>query len=518
MSQLDHLVTVYGLIDDAVVENPDLLPRVAAMLPPYRVEGCAGWYRSLQDWQEETGVQLVAPDALERRGFASALTGLAEPLVDADFEAQAQTDVEVDQRWATQHWLDGRSTLASATLGRIEGDLNLSDDEDPALLLNGIALDDLSAQRFHSDMRRVGDYQDIDSWSTMMDRAVVRNQFTASYQDSTLAPRVAPSLLQPITSYPDAFRVVPSPTMGTSVAFRTHHHLPDLSLDDAERCLIPEDWDKYNPPWCEMRPMADPGCYLEVISADCSDPAHGRLETILEFQKRGLPDGGQILGYRIPDGSATGLVTIDEGSLEVRPARPPEVGIHFVTTKRIQFRPLRRMPTPTAAAIGFLVWVLGWDSMAERFIYFLARNPTTATRGPVSASPMGPSSDGGVATVLDLSVSGLQTYVKECVDSVTCSMRRAAAGDYGLTDYLSDLTKVSKKVTSNTTALAAMAASMCETAPGSPPAPPGATGTATTTASAPTTKEKTAPTTKTTTTEKTSPTKKRSTMKGGGKK
>jgi hypothetical protein len=204
------------------------------------------------------------------------------------------------------------------------------------------------------------------------------------------------------------------------------------------------------------------------------------------------------------------LVTIDEGSLEVRPARPPEIGIHFVTTKRIQFRPLKRMPTPAAAAMGFLVWVLGWDSLAERFIYFLARNGTTAAGGPVSASPVPSPGDGGVATLLDLSVSGLQSYAKECVDSVTGSMRRAAAGDYGLTDYLSDLTKVSKKVTNNTMALAAMAASMCETPSGPPPTPPGATGAAPITASAPTTVEETAPTateeTAPTATEETAPT------------
>jgi len=489
MSQLDDLVTVYGRIDDAVVENPDLLPKVAAMLPPYRQEGVAGWYRSLQDWQQETGVQLVEPQALERRSFAAAQTGLSAPLPGAGGGA----GVNVNRSWATQHWLDGRRALADSTLARIEGQLGPSDAVDPTLLLSGIALNDLSAQRFHSDMRRTADFPDIDSWHTMIGQAAVRNQFHARYQDPTLAPRIVPNLLQPISSHPDSFRVVSSPTMGTSVAFRTHHHLTNLDLADAEKCLVPKDWAKYNPPWCEMRPLAtapgDPERYEEVISADCRDPGHGRLVTTLEFQKVGLPDGGQILGYRIPDGFVTGLVTIDEGSLEVRPARQPGGGIHFVTTKRIQFRPLRRMPTPAAAAIGFLVWVLGWDSLAERFIYFLSRNGTTASSPPVSVSfPEPTPGDGGVATLLDLSVSGLKNYVGECIGSVKCSMDRAAAGDYGLTDYLSDLTKLSQKVTGNAAALAAMAASMCETTSSSgsgsppsgptgdpPPKPPGST-------------------------------------------
>jgi hypothetical protein len=215
--------------------------------------------------------------------------------------------------------------------------------------------------------------------------------------------------------------------------------------------------------------------YLEVISTNCG--SNLELSTILDFRGRDLSDGGGILEYRIPDGlsmgSPGGLVTIDEGSLEVRPGRPPGTGVHFVTTKRIQFDPFRQMPTVGAAALGFLVWALGWDGLAERFIYFFARTARTTDTEPLTltppdqtssapqtqVAPQGLTSGGGeIATLLTLGLGGWQNYVRDCFGSAKSSMERAASGNYGLADYLSDYTRVSKEVTDKTTAVASWAA------------------------------------------------------------
>jgi hypothetical protein len=482
MGELEDLVAVYGRIDDAVVEDPALLPRVAALLPPYRKNNCAGWYKALQDWQDALP---EGPPVVEHRDVGQALTNLgATP--DA---------IEGEGGWDTRQWLNGRRVLANATLGRIERYVDLPSDAHVPALLTGVAAPG-SEEQLHRHLRRTGDYPTIESWPKMMEEARAQDLIPADYPSA--APRalrraratsgtagvsaiqLTPHLVPPISYQPDSFRVVTSPIFGTSVAYRTHHHLTNLNLADAKRCLEPGRWGEYRPPWCRMEeqlpaPSGGGHRYLEVISTNCG--SNLELSTILDFLGRDLSDGGGILEYRIPDGLSLGtpggLVTIDEGSLEVRPGRPPGVGVHFVTTKRIQFDPFRQMPAVGAAALGFLVWALGWDGLAERFIYFFARTARTTDTEPLAlvppdqtsaapqtqVAPQGPASGGGdIATLLTLGLGGWQNYVRDCVGSVKSSMEKAASGNYGVTDYLSDQTKLSKEVTDRTTALASWAA------------------------------------------------------------
>jgi len=454
MSEIDDLVAVYGRIDDAVQHDPDLLPKVAAMLPPYRY-GAAGWYRSLQDWQQaEETPQLVNP-----RDLGTALDNLRNAAESAP-DTPSDTDYEA---WATRHWLNGRRMLASTTLGRIQGYLGLSGDAEPQALLTGIAADPAGdgsgPQQLHNHLRRAADYPNIEAWPKMMADARSRGLVADAYVNSTYIP--------PIASDAGSFRVVRS-SSGTSVALRTFLHADDLELAEAKRCLDPAIWSLYRPPWCEMVLLEnlppDTARYREVISSDCQNG--GRLSTILDFRtSQPLPDGGGILEYRIPEGRQDQLVSIDEGSLEVRPARPGGKGISFVSTKRVQFAPLKTMPAMPAAALGFLVWALGWDTLAERFIYFLAKHdPPSIPTDPAAQAPQDPAllqdwtTSGGMMALFDLSIAQLQSSLRGYVGSVRSSMNRAASGNYGMTDYLSDLTKLSNDVTSNTTALASLGA------------------------------------------------------------
>ena len=361
MSELDDLVAVYGRIDDAVQHDPDLLPKVAAMLPPYRY-GAAGWYRPFREWQQEGN----GPDLFDHRDVGTALHNLQNP-----DESAPGTPVPDDYAgWATRHWLNARRMLASATLGRIQGNVDLPSDAEPHALVNGIAADSTNGgqQRLHDHLRTAAAYPNMEAWPDMMESARSQPQplVAAPYMNSTYVP--------PIASDPGSFRVVHSPS-GPGIALRTHYHALDLGLADTKRCLDPTTWSDYKPPWCHMDPVGPRTAdgvqqYREVISADCT--RGGELTTLLNFRSWGLPDGGMILEYRLPENSNQ-HVSIDEGSLEIRPARPDTGGIHFVTTKRVQFSALRNMPTMPTAALGFLVWVLGWDTLAQRFLYFLAQ-------------------------------------------------------------------------------------------------------------------------------------------------
>ncbi len=463
MSELDDLVAIFGRIDDAVVHDPDLEPKVAAMLPPYR-QGARGWYRALQDWRSadsEQRPQLAEPPDLE-----AALHNFEEPS-DPSWDDSDDADLD-DAGWATRatrNWLNARRMLACATLSRIQGYLDLPNDAHPRALLTGVTYSG-SEQELHDHLRRAGDYPSIESWPTMMEGVRRRGIVQPKYINSTYVP--------PMSWEPGSFRVVDSRITGPSVALRTHHHITNLTLDEAKRCLDPRIWDRYRPPWCSMEPVAGAPPDMirceEVIAANCDlDP---KLTTVLDFLGQSVPDDGAILEYRIPDGAPVGQpdrpVTIDEGSLEVRPGRAPGYGIHFVTTKRIQFEAMRQMPTMTLAGLAFLVWVLGWDTLSERFIYFCAKSeaPSLVPPDPTSAAPrsggfwQGSTSNNATLTLLNLGMSGFQTYVRDCVGSVRSSMQSVASGSYGLADYLTDLTKVSNEITTNTTALASFGTQM----------------------------------------------------------
>ena len=301
--------------------------------------------------------------------------------------------------------------------------MDLPVDADPRALLSGIATDAAGGgggggQELHSHLRRTAEYPSVESWKPMMadarDRGLVVNQ----YLNSTYVP--------PITWEPGSFRAVSSGS-GTSVALRTYFHAADLDLEEAKRCLNPGDWQLYQPPWCRMTKMADIGPdiwrYLEVVSTNCG--VITGLTTVLDFRYRDVPDGGAILEYRIPEGplqpESDHLVSIDEGSLEVRPGRAGVSGINFVTTKRIQFAAMKNVPPMPAAALGFLVWVLGWDTLAERFIYFLAKQsppnllPTDQPTTPQGIGIPGAPASGGIATILSLGFSGWENYLRSSV-------------------------------------------------------------------------------------------------------
>jgi hypothetical protein len=121
MSELDDIVAVFGRIDDAVVENPELLPEVAAMLPPYRHPGVSGWYQAVQTWQAaQDEVRLIAD-----RTFGGALTNLQDET--AAFAPEEDDNYEA---WATRDWLNSRRILAGVTMGRIHRHLDRPDRTD----------------------------------------------------------------------------------------------------------------------------------------------------------------------------------------------------------------------------------------------------------------------------------------------------------------------------------------------------------------------------------------------------
>ena len=70
MSGLSDVMAVFGFIDQAVVSDPGLRPKVSALLPGYD-KGAAGWYQRVSEWipaavgQVESSGEVEASDGSE---------------------------------------------------------------------------------------------------------------------------------------------------------------------------------------------------------------------------------------------------------------------------------------------------------------------------------------------------------------------------------------------------------------------------------------------------------------------
>ena len=464
MSELGDLVAVYGRIDEAVVQDRALLPKVAAMVPPYH-QGVAGWYQVLADWRRQDPEHVPVS---ELPGDLHAALSSLGGSVDEPDESQGPAH----EAWATRHWLNARRLLATATLGRIQGYVADAPSDAELCNLHAHMTPDVDhAHKLLRHLRRADAYPDIRSWPRMMADAHSQGLITDKYLPSTV--------VAPIVSDADAFRVVHSRILGPSVAFRTYHHIRNLDVASAANALDASLWERYNPPWCAMTPLPAPAGirrFVEEVAADCTTGP--RLITVLDFKHSGpLSSGGGILEFRIPDGpllrESSGLVTIDEGSLEIRPDHSGDGTLHFITTKRVQFSSMKQMPSMMVAAFGFLVWILGWDSLSERFLYFFARQgdpgapvdvvpaqEPSAYALPPMPSLLSASRSGDAGTLFNIGFSWWQTYLRNCIDSARSWVDRAASGRYGLGDYVADMTAASEMIASNTVAIAGLGAQM----------------------------------------------------------
>jgi hypothetical protein len=247
--------------------------------------------------------------------------------------------------------------------------------------------------------------------------------------------------------------IVKKATTGPAVAFLTHKRIVGVTMADFDDLFDPTKWTNFSPPWCAMTPEAPIGghdVYLEQLSIDCAaDPSPTfSLNTPLEFLTGQLPDlTGQVLQYRLPPDWSTyqggdGLVSVDEGSIVVRKWKG---AIHLITTKRIQFRVLNKMPPLEAAWIAQFVWAVGYTALADYFVNRVCHlKQAQVTEGPGSAqikSHHHP--DPSPFKQLD---KIWKQEVAECVDGIDSSLGELKKGDYGPGEYADDLGKFVKHV------------------------------------------------------------------------
>ncbi len=465
MSELAALMTIYGAIDDAVVENPGLTPTVAALLPAYD-QGAAGWFDWAVNWTEQAAaVQAGEPVApVARPSIDDALRELADPEVYTDL-------------WAT------RRLLAIAVLSRITADPTIAPsrifaqrltdlDADIAGALvpvveNAVLPDYLNSDEAAGELldllRDTRSYPTIEHWSLLTADGIRRG--------------LIPDAVGRQVMIPCSWTVIPSTAAGgVAVAFETRMRVRGAPMADIEQILTPTDWTNFRPPWCEMAPRTGvlPGTnrIKEVIGLKCRPDAYPyfqrfRLATILDFKytddlpvvaDNGPPVNGKALEYRLADDQreGDGLVTVDEGSL-VLWFQDKEV--HVVTSKRIQFKPLARTSSTVAARLAQFVWHFGYVSLVEFFIYSVVggtgyvvhvdRSDRTKAVTSGKSSPTGPKQTVTAPRPTPASqqlASAVQEAMDECWGGVSTSLTKMAAGQYGPAAYVGDLSKLTSHV------------------------------------------------------------------------
>ena len=489
MSELADLMTVFGAVDEAVVNDPTRLPAVAALVPEYG-QGAVGWFGGIKTWAAQAA-EAQRRDAEDSDGDDSK----AEPVVLGELPDLS----EAIGRLAASHVIDGladRRLLAIALLSRVQSTPTSAltsptpvpvDDSTLADALNPIV-----------DLATYPGTQSLEARSTalldIVRRAPSRSALVrAALAGGLISQSVADQIMAPLI-----WTVVPSTEAGgPAVAFETRMRVEATPVAAVEAILDPTNWTGFIPPWCKMTDLGGTALSgfkrcLEVIALDCAAPPLLILNTVLDFQRRNLPDGsGSVLEYRLSDNQPAyggdGLVTVDEGSLVVRTLGS---AVEVVTTKRVQFRAFSRMQPVEAAGLAWFVWILGYNSLAEYFIEHVAGVDSSHIhvvgshrRGPSGTAP--PSGVGHPGHPghhgwsghhdrwygqIDKTADAFEGALAECWGDARASMAALAAGQYGPADYFNDAARLSSHLVRHGTLMVKFWAGVVPgTAPGPDP-------------------------------------------------
>ncbi len=459
MSELADLMTVFGAVDEAVVNDPTRLPVVAALVPEYE-QGALGWFDGIKTWAAQ------AAQAQRRDAEDS----------DADFVVLGELPdlPEAMGRLAASDITEGladRRLLAIALLSRVQSTpISALTGPTPAPVDDSILADALNPI---VDLAASSGTVSLEARSRALLKAVRSAPSRSALVRTALAGGLISQSVADQIMAPPTWTVVPTTEAGgPAVAFETRMRVEATPLATIQAILDPTNWTGFTPPWCEMTDLGGPALSgfmrcLEVIALDCAalPPPLLLLRTVLNFQRRKLADGsGSVLEYRLSDNQPAyggdGLVTVDEGSLVVRTIGS---AVEVVTTKRVQFRAFSRMLPLEAAGLAWFVWVLGYNSLAQYFIEHVAgidpshihivgshRRGAAGTAPPAGVGHPGHPGHYGWSghhdrwyAQVDKTADAFEGALGECWRDARASMAALAAGQYGPADYLSDAVRLS---------------------------------------------------------------------------
>ena len=463
MSELSDLVTIFGTIDEAVVADRGLAAKVAPLLPAYG-QGAAGWYQGVSRWIPAARRLLERSkdggDVGSEADVAAVERALSPQSASSDIKAALSRLASVSEDDLLAGDLIARRFLALAVLGRIWPSPGQADSPFAQCLFEAdVTEDDLlsalqpltlggtagglggpagflggpdgekKAKRLLRLLTDAQRFPGLPDWDDLLGQAVEEGL-------------IAPALAQ-LSCAPCSWTVKPTTEAGgVAIAFLTHKRITGMKLDDFDDLFVPARWTNFTPPWCAMTlgtPSDGHDVYLEVLSADCAVASHLSLRTPLKFGVGPLPDAtGNVLQYRLAQNWSSeggdGVVSVDEGSIV---AREWKGAIHLITTKRVQFRPLKWMSPLEVAWIAQFVWALGYNALAEYFVNRVALRKhihVTDADGPHQTRRRRrcPSASEQLGDVV-------KKELAECVGGIESSLGNMKNGSYDTAAYVNDV-------------------------------------------------------------------------------
>lgn len=414
MSELEDLLALYGAIDRAVVDRPELAEVVAPYLRPYEPspdgESAAGWFEEFTTWTAER----QGREAIARLGSPSdALASLAE------------TDPSDP--------LHGKRLVAIAVLARLRGGLA---DEDAvgeadlsAALRVGDADDELLRLLLDDDA-----FGSLADWQGLLHRANAEGHLSDAGFATLLSNErlLCSGKLVPV-------RVRGTATLAATLTTAFCIDKSKITFEKATRFLDPTTWPACNGLWCSMTeedpPPGGNRIFHEVVSVNCAAEARSwTAEACLEFEELEGP-GLKGVNYRLCKGHPKpgAMILVDEGSLTVTDG----VGeICITTTKRIRFdHPFN------GAALSMVMCTLGYGHVSEALVLCAAQQAGRSVK-PKAAHKTLPPKTAPDANPVDDAVAAATKCLDECGAAVTASYDKAMAGSYCADDLVGDMAKM----------------------------------------------------------------------------
>ena len=437
MSEIEDLMGVWGAIDHAVVDNPELAEIVGRYVGGYRVtddsDGAAGWFDEFTSWTAES------TDASPEEQFPSlrqALRNLAEIPPGGRRRAARRLHVVA---------------IAARVVPALQ---DLDDEELHAHLVGTLTSPELAPEdRGEELLQMLLDddlFPDLSRWSALLHAAGAAELIDPVMVLQSDAPPCSGGLV--LVTLPDG-DTDPVTTLSTSFCTSA------ITFERAKRFLEPSNWPDCNDFWCRMdlNPTLSPGgnpTYTEEVSLACNTGAWQAV-TCLEFVMVSLPDRAVVVYNLCDDRPLPGdLILVDSGSLMVVDNGNE---ICVTTTKRILFNhPF------SGEALSVISCALGYGAVAEDLVFCCALDPDNPNQkagtpfpgvepkqapsskkkaGPVDSEPSSPADKDAdaVKAAMNDAVDAAKECLDDCVEAFQKSYDRVKDGKYKAEDMVQDM-------------------------------------------------------------------------------
>ncbi len=335
MSEHEDLFAVYGAIDTAVKNNPELAATVGRFLPGYASGGAVGWFDEFTGFMRQHAPDAAVPTAHE------ALTRLADTPARGRMAARRIHALSVAARVADHLDVPDAATHIQ-NAHHVEGVRGTADHATPENVIGLVTNDDV--------------FSHISDWTQLVNHGVATRLLD-------------PSLAVHASARPCSGELVDVHTAGDefpAAELRTSFETDAVTAPQAERFLEPSNWPAASEFWCLMEQVGTTPrgtrTYHEIVSLNCASRADNSTwtaEAFLDFAFVRTSNGARV-SYQLDPDHENPQIDVDEGALSVQ-----QVGntVRVDTVKRIRFKhPFN------GASLAMIMCALGYGNIAEKLV------------------------------------------------------------------------------------------------------------------------------------------------------